>query len=119
MTVSAAEITQLKQIQTSKEGTKMAKANSKKSAVLTEKQKAVRIAGTLEMMSHTLSLLSEMSQDLVEKDKYQPENVEALLETIQGIGKVANGLTKLIAEQTLLVQTYVILDNVDTSNDSK
>jgi hypothetical protein len=84
-----------------------------------EKQQIVRTAQTLEMMSHTLGLLSKMSQDLVEKDKYNPENTEALLETIQGIGITANGLRKLIAEQTMLVQMYVLLDKVDTPNDFK
>ncbi len=82
-----------------------------------EKQRVVRTAQTLEMMSHTLGLLSKMSQDLVEQDKYEPENTEALLETIQGIGITANGLRKLIAEQTLLIQTHVLLDNLVTPND--
>jgi hypothetical protein len=84
-----------------------------------EKQQLIQTAETLELMSYTLSLFSKMSQELVEKQKYNPENIEALLETIQGIGVTANGLRKLIAEQTLLIQTHVLFDNLDTSNDFK
>ena len=84
-----------------------------------EKQQLIQTAETLELMSYTLSLFSNMSHELVEKQKYNPENIEALLETRQGIGVTANGLRKLIAEQTLLIQTHVLFDNLDTSNDSK
>lgn len=84
-----------------------------------EKQEIVSTAQTLELMSYTLSQIGKMSQELVEKQKYNPENIEALLETIQGIGITANGLRKLIAEQTLLIQTHVLFDTLDTSNDFK
>ena len=89
--------------QTSKEGTQMTNLAKQGNDLL--------------MMSESLKLLTDMTDNLITKNNYRPANMNALSQVIAGITQVANGLTLLLADHAKVVEMEKIVNNLSPDQD--
>ncbi len=66
------------------------------------------------MMSNTIALFSEMTEDLANNQSNL--DLEALSQVVRGVQQVADGLTKLIADHAKIVEAELIVQKVIENN---
>lgn len=74
----------------------------------------VKQSNTMTMMSNTIALFSEMTEDLANNQNNL--DLEALSQVVRGVQQVADGLTKLIADHAKIVEAELIVQKVIENN---
>jgi hypothetical protein len=74
----------------------------------------VKQSNTMTMMSNTIALFSEMTEDLANNQSNL--DLEALSQVVRGVQQVADGLTKLIADHAKIVEAELIVQKVIENN---